>query len=68
MKTENAEIAVTVYKFISEAGDRRSRDYKILSNHYDSLCTKDDSGRYMETPKAKEFGNMDKVTALMQIR
>jgi len=72
MKQENNnvplfETGITVYKFISESGDRRSKDYKTLSNHYDSLCIKENSGRYMETPKAKEFGNMNKQQALKLI-
>lgn len=54
---------MTVYQFICEKGDRRSKLWKELSKQYDSLCIKKD-GKYMETPEAKKFANqqIDQLT------
>lgn len=47
---------MTIYTYLTETGDRRSKLYKVLSERYDSLC-EDDFGRKYETEQAKQFAN-----------
>lgn len=47
-----------VYKYLSETADRRTKEFKAISNHYDSLCIKEGS-RFVETKEAKDFADLE---------